>query len=365
MNTIAIYGAKTLARYADKILIEGFRKNSWEAWEASLDLDNFKNIKSDAVVFQLHGAPQSEKDDKIIMEIIACSLSKKDSTKRVILFHRPDELQKYPGLPNILSQAVGKLGLVFFGPRFAKDKFYPSSEKILKRVIPHGFFPMESHQKLLQENPVVIGSHTTWGEMRSVEHVLRLLMEVFLLNKENKRDIVGYLGGKPAEQLRIEYLKNLRKKINPEVLITFFDVHKYSNLKEVIKENIQTSNIILVDMLDTQPSFLSLTFNAQIYYFGNAIRLGESSGSAHSMVSIPVVAEINDADLVEDLRLIKVPYGNASDINTLDFKQGAKQIVESIGNNSFRDMWNHNAIQSEIWNNARIGKEYSALFREL
>lgn len=360
-NIITIYGAKTLARYTEKMLVDGFQKNSWEARVG--DVSDFGNIATDAVVFQLHGAPQSEKDDKVIMELIEAALGKNDGVKKVILLHRPDELQKYTDLPNILSHTVQKFGLVFFGPRFAKDKFYPSNTKILKKVIPHGFFPLESHQKLFQENPVVIGSHTTWGEMRSVEHALRLLGEVFVLNSKYKKNIVGYLGGKPAEQLQIGYLKSVCEKINPEVSIAFLDVRQYSSFEEI--RNTCASNIVFIDALDAQPSFFSLTFNAQMYYFGNVIRLGESSGSAHSMVSIPVVAEINDADLVEDMRLIKVPYGNANDINTLDFKQGAKRIVDSIDNNSFRDMWNHNATQSEIWNNDRIGKEYIELFQEL
>lgn len=364
MNIVVIYGAKTLERYTKKILIEGFRGNFWEAREASLDWEDSKNIKTDAVLFQLHGGPQSEKDDRAIIESIARFLSKEDNRKKVILLHRPDELQKYQDLPNILSRSVERVGLVFFGPRFAADEFYPSTQRIIKKVIPHGFFPMESRQKVLQENPVVIGSHTTWGEMRSTEHALRLLREIFFLNRKNRRNILGYLGGKPAEELHIEHLKNLCEKINSEIPIEFLNVHTYTSCKEII-EKYPNANIILVDTLDKELSFFSLTFNLQIYYFGNTIRLGESSGSAHSSVSIPVAAEINDADLVEDVQLIKIPYENVNDVGTLDFKEGAKQIIDSINDNRFRDMWKHNLIQSEIWDNTRIGKEYLALFREL
>lgn len=364
MKNVAIYGAKALKRYSEKMLIEGFRRNFWEAREASLDWEDSKNIKTDAVLFQLHGAPQSEKDDRASMEIIACSLSKEDNRKKVILLHRPDELQKYQDLPNILSRSVERVGLVFFGPRFTADTFYPSTKKVIKKVIPHGFFPMESRQKVLQKNPIIIGSHTTWGEMRSAEHALRLLREIFLLNRKNRRNIFGYLGGKPAKELQIEHLKNLCEKINSEIPIEFLNVHTYTSCKEII-EKYPNANIILVDTFDKEPSFFSLTFNLQIYYFGNTIRLGESSGSAHSSVSIPVAAEMNDADLVEDVQLIKIPYEDVNDIGTLDFKEGAKQIIDSINDDRFRDMWKHNLMQSEIWDNARICKEYLALFQEL
>lgn len=107
MNIIAIYGAKTLERYTENILIEGFRKNSLEAREAPLNSEDFKKTKADALLFQLHGAPQSERDDKAILKLIAASLSKEDDTKKVILLHRPDELQKYKDLSNILSQTRG------------------------------------------------------------------------------------------------------------------------------------------------------------------------------------------------------------------------------------------------------------------
>lgn len=357
---IGIYGAKTLERYTQQILVGGFQKNGcsaeWITDDAHHDFD--------ALIFQLHGSPQSENGDSTTLRVLQTSLSQHDGVRKVILLHRPDELQKFTELPNILASTATKIGLVFFGNAYRGDPFYPSHSRILKTIIPHGFFPLEAHQKILQEDPIVIGGHTTWGEMRSVEHALRLLAAVFTVAQTGRRSIIGYLGGKPVSELRISSLREPAQRINAGQIFRFLDVHSLTTLADLAKGD-QRRFTILVDDRDQQPTSFSLTFNMQLYYLGNAIRRGESSGSAHAMVSIPVVLEMNGAEQIEDIRVVKIPYGNADNINSVDFVAGAQAIAACIKNGDYTAMLRHNLKQANVWDNTKIGRLYLRLFEEL
>ena len=355
-TSVKIYGAKTLERYTKNLLVKGFENNECTAFETQEGNDR----DAENILFQLHGAPQADDDDRTILGEIKRAVTFNE-TRKIVMLHRPDELKKYKELPGILSGASQKIGLVFLGDKLIRDTFYPSSEQIIKRVIPHGFFPFDEHQKHLQETPIIIGSHTTWGEMRSVEHALKLLLALFKLNKENKI-IIGYLGGKPHEELELNSLKEITERINTETSLQFLNVHDHKTLEGVLNRG---RNIILVDDRNEEPLYFSVTFNIQMYYLGTAVRMGESSGSAHTSASIPVVLEMNGAESIEELKVIKVPYGEAKDISSIDFREGAKMVFDSIENGTYKDMLVHNLKQSEAWNNTRIGREYLNLYEEL
>ena len=167
MNKVHILGAKTLDKYTEGILVEGFKNNSWEISETA-----------ENVIYQIHGAPQSEEDDKVILGQIKQDIIKDDQIKRVILLHRPDEIQlRFPELKNILITAKKPIGLTFLGDMHVNDSFF-EAHNLIKKVIPHGFFNISEK---LQIDPIVIGSYTTWGEMRSIEHIFKLFGEVFTL----------------------------------------------------------------------------------------------------------------------------------------------------------------------------------------
>jgi len=186
-------------------------------------------------------------------------------------------------------------------------------------------------------------------------------VEIFKGNKSDKK-IIGYLGGKPEGELHIEVLRETAKKISSETSMTFVNVHDYSHLDEVSG---MTENVILIDSINDEPSYFSLTFNIQMYYLGNAVRMGEVSGSAHTAPSIPVILEMNGAEIIEELRVIKVPYTDANNISSVDFEKGAEMVLNSIEDGSYKDMLFNNLKQSKAWNNTRIGKEYLNLFEEL
>lgn len=353
MASIRIYGAKTLDRYTKQILSEGFRNNDWDI--AGPETKG----TIDAVIFQLHGAPQSEKEDRDILEIMKHSLSVADKIKTVVVLHRPDELQKYADLREILTHSSKKIGLVFFGDKHINDDFFPS-RNIIKKIIPHGFFQLDDY---LQTDPIIIGSHTTWGEMRSVEHALKLLAEIFTMYKNGEKRLIGYLGGKPESQLDMHYLHQIWES-SMQIPVNFLDAREYT-LNKALQMYSPTQNIIIINPVDAQPSNFAMTFNIQMYYFGKKVRTGESSGTLHASTGIPVILEMNGAEIIEDLRVVKIPYRSVSDINTIDFTTGARKIVELIKDNSHVALLKHNLKQSLLWNNTKIVANYIALFNEL
>ncbi|HSW47780.1 MAG TPA: hypothetical protein VLG67_01755 [Candidatus Saccharimonadales bacterium] len=350
-NSITIYGTKTLDRYTKLILIKGFENNSWDVTEGILG----KNFTTPYFLYQIHGAPQAVDEDKILINMIR---STPPETKMAILLHRPDELQeRHPKLKEILSNMPENAALVFSGNLHAKDEFYKNVKK--KFIIPHGFFEIK---EIIQTDPIIIGTQTTWGEMRSVNHALRIILEVFRLNN-SKTSFVGYLGGKPSSELQINNLKQISKKINPDIEIEFLGVEKYSPT-EALKE-FPEKNIILIDTENKEPETFGITFNIQTYYYGERIRTGESSGSLHMTLSIPVILEMNGSEKIEDLQVIKIPYGSLSDIRSADFEKGAKMIIETINNGSFRDMLEHNLKQARKFNNTFVARSYIDILNQI
>lgn len=340
MEKVKVVGAKTLVKYTEGILKQGFKSNSWEI-----------SNEAENVVIQIHGAPQSEKDDKVILEAIKRDIIKADQLKRIILLHRPDEIQlRFPELKEILKSARKPTGLTFLGDIHINDNFF-NAPNLVKRVIPHGFFTLSGK---LQIDPVVVGSHTTWGEMRSIEHIFRLLGEIFKLDSS----IVGYVGGKPRDQLEMEHLKNEWTRLNPNLQANFLNVDQY-------RSDSSQKNEIFVDLENIEPKNFGLSFNVQMYYLNGEVRTGESSGSAHSSVGVPVILEMNGSEAIENLKVIKVPYGSKEDINSVDFKAGAKLVLDAVVSKSYEAMLNHNLAQSKKFNSTYVGSEYIKLFAEL
>ncbi|HLC48881.1 MAG TPA: hypothetical protein VJI96_00645 [Candidatus Andersenbacteria bacterium] len=341
MSIVSIYGSKSLERFTEGILTRGFHENAWE-------------VASDAKnnVYQIHGAPQSEVDDKTIIERLKKDIVKVDSINRVILLHRPDEIQlRFPGLKDVLVSAKKAIGVTFLGDMHINDTFF-DIPSLVKKVIPHGFFPISEKP---QTDPVIVGSHTTWGEMRSIEHIFRLLDELF---KNGTTTIVGYVGGKPKDQLEINILKREWQQLKLKTEVTFLDAH-------IAEQNLNGKNVILVDSQNIEPANFGLTFNVQLYYLGRRIRTGESSGSVHSSVGIPVILEMNGSEVIENLKTIKIPYGSIEDIHSINFHAGADLILKSIADESYKAMLKHNVEQSKMFNSSYVGREYIKLFNQL
>lgn len=338
MNKVKIYGASTLTRYTEAILEQGFLACLWSTVDDGQDF----------TVYQIHGAPTALEEDRKIISKLKRGLDDPSGPKIVVLLHRPDEIQdRLPELKRVFDNAKRRFGLVFFGEWHLSDDFYCSSNAV-KTIIPHGFF---TFKPIFKTKPIVIGTNTTWGEMRSVKQAIELIDKVFEL--KGQTDIIGYLGGKPKEELDI-------KKLQEYTQSQLVDFEEFNP-----KSNYTGKRIIFVDHSKQLPDDLSPTFNTQLYYYGSKIRTGESSGSAHASLSIPVIFEINNAEKVEDVNVVKVPYGSLSNINSVDLNNGAQQIIDLIHSRKYVDMLKHNLEQSKKFNNMEIAKQYIELFNLL
>lgn len=354
MKKIIIYGAKSLDRYTKKILRDGFINFGWQAEEGAVG--DGKNLGTDLVLYQIHGAPQATEDEMIMAMIKAAPAEQ----KAIILVHRPDEVQtRLPGVATLLSGLSQSKALVFLGNLHQNDPFYAGIKN--RFVVPHGFFDVKDD---FQKEPIIIGTHTTWGEMRSVEHIIKLLAEVFKLDPDNSRNIWGYLGGKPKEQLQIDILKKITAENFGALAVNFIDINKNS-AREILQAPARGEHAILVDEENIEPADFGMTFNVQMYYLGKAIRTGESSGSLHMSVGVPVILEMNGSEVIEDLNIIRVPYRSLADINSVDFAAGAQKIIAAIDDGGYAAMLQHNLGQARKFNNTFVAQSYAKIFEQL
>lgn len=351
LGSVSIYGANTLDRYTRNILYEGFE-------EINKSIKLKKPLSG--IIFQIHGYKEALKDDRAILKILNQELTHLSGKNILILLHRPDEIQdRLPELNKILYNAKQPFGLVFLGDKHINDKFY-DIPRIIKEIIPHGFFDFSVTP--IEQTQIIIGSHTTWGDMRSTEHVLKLLGEIFQQKNNCDKAIYGYLGGKPADELNLVSLQKNFGKLFPKIKIKFIAVDQ----KLDISKFNHNENIIFVENQNIQPHNLQITFNIQLYYYGNYIRTGESSGSVHSGVSIPVILEMNNSDKIEDLKVIKVPYNHKTkNIKSIDLHHAAEEILLSINSGRYINDLNHNFIQAKHFNNRSIAMRYLKLFEKI
>lgn len=68
------------------------------------------------------------------------------------------------------------------------------------------------------------------------------------------------------------------------------------------------------------------------------------------------------ADRVEDVSVVKIPYDNLNDRNSVDLKSGAQQIINLIVSKEYINLLKHNLVQSKKFNSKEIAKKYIDLF---
>jgi len=224
-----------------------------------------KNIN----LIQIHGCASSFEEDLRILNNSSLLNNK------VYLIHRPDEILEYPDLLTHLSPSST---IVQFGDLLINHPFWQKFKD--RHVIAHPFLSMNMPKKV--ENKIIVGSFTSWGEMRSLEHFFALKEE--LLKTPSANRLLFWAGG-PGSGSELK----------------FFIPH----------------------------------INVQLYHLHGKKRLGESSGSLHRGVSVPVIFEANGVERIEGLKVIKIEAD--PDLNNIDFKAAAKSISELV--ESHLDEW--------------------------
>jgi hypothetical protein len=162
------------------------------------------------------------------------------------------------------------------------------------------------------------------------------------------------LGGTPAEALS-------RKSVSAH--LEHFDLNKVFILRDFKTEDWReevhtaTPNTIFLHAGAAAPSF-DVTFNVQLYHYGERIRIGESSGSLHASAGIPVIFEMNGSERIENLKTIKVPYSNPNDADAADIDSAARQIATLLDTGEYSQMLIHNREMTRVWNNQGVARLY-------
>lgn len=254
-----IFGATTLKHFTGPIET-GFRE---------LNLPQ----NPDFEIYQIHASPQSIEQDLKLLE-----LAKLSKSKKIFLLHRPDELLKVPEL-KVFFEENPAVSIVVLGDLVLNLEFW-QERKLHISVIPHPFlsldFPVKDSEKY------VIGSFTSWGEMRKLGHLFELFKHL------------------PADKFECRVGGTLDGRA-----LTIKDVPAGVRLA-------------------SEP-FVS-HFNVQLYHLNGKKRIGESSGSLHRGVSIPVIFEANGIERVEGLKVVKIEADD--ELKNPDYKRAAAEIVQ-------------------------------------
>ena len=230
-------------------------------------------------IIQIHASPASIEED-----IALLNYARRNKNSRKFLIHRPDELLSRSPLKKFFEEYPLEK-LIFLGDLIFKDQFW-NARKLHSQIIPHPFLDFSLPYKL--NDKFVVGAYTIWGEMRKLEHYLELVTEISRIDKEKKFAFMigGTLNGKPLPEL---------------------------------------GNEIIISSNSFTPHF-----NVQLYHLNDKKRFGESSGSLHRGISVPVIFEANGMERLESMKIIKIDADD--ELREINYKKAAEQIFELTQN---------------------------------
>jgi hypothetical protein len=279
---ILVHGAKTLEKFTSELL-SGF--DSAEGNDYAFEL------------FQIHASPNSLEEDKSILKrYIDCKGPK------IILIHRPDELLLCPELKLSFEQNP-QWKLIFLGDLALRDSFWKQRKSQIE-VIPHFYSSLISAPK---SSLYTIGTFTSWGEMRKLEHYFNL---VDALKQSKQASSMQFIIGGTLDGAKL-------------------------SASDIRDEAIKIS----------EESFIP-HFNVQLYHLHGKKRLGESSGSLHAGVSIPVIFEANGMERIEEVKVIKIAAND--DLSQIDYASAAGEISAMIEQHGVDTHIKHNLRQARL-----------------
>lgn len=258
---LRILGAPTLQNFTDSI-ISGFSAEGVE----TQDQDS-----ADFALIQIHGSPAARAEDQRILET-----SRLLKIPKVFLIHRPDEalIQRFI---KAHFENDPRAKLIFLGDLIFKDPFW-AKRREFSSVIPHPHLDLS--MPLLNGRPIV-GSFTSWGEMRDVKHYFAL---VECLKDANLFEF--RIGGTGLDKVKFpDYVQHTKEPFAPH-------------------------------------------FNVQLYHLFGKKRYGESSGSLHRGISIPIIFEANGAERLEGFKAVKIAADD--ELRSIHFDKAAAEILKLV-----------------------------------
>ncbi len=272
MNSF-IFGASTLKHFTPA-LESGFK---------GLNLSQYPAFE----IYQIHASPQSIPED---LELLKQAKSSK--SRQIFLLHRPDELLLVPELRTYF-EVHPESPIVVLGDLILQLDFW-QARKAKISVIPHPFLSLELPVK--KNEKYVIGSFTSWGEMRKLEHFFELANHL------------------PAENFECWVGGTLNGRVLTEKDLP-------SSMKLVHEPFVPH-------------------FNVQLYHLQGKKRIGESSGSLHRGISVPVIFEANGIERVEGLKVVKIEADE--NLSSPDYKKAALEIIRMSTNMDDQIRFNQN-----------------------
>lgn len=343
---VALLGSPTLSRFTDGILKDGLVAIGYKPVSYS--------VESRFAIIQLHGSRTAREADNELITRLPSIIAKLEAC--VILLHRPDEIRdSLPHLRSVLAEAPAHVGLAMLGDLLIDDPFY-SLPHISRRVIPHGFFDIPAKEP---PEKVIIGSHTTWGEMRSIERTLRLLQE--LDNCDSQGITIGYVGGEPVAELSQDSVSAIMRRLGMADRFSVEPLHVEDWRRQISEVN---RNVIFLCAGQT-PSDFDVTFNVQLYHYREAIRFGESSGSLHASSGIPVIFEMNGAERIENLMVVKVPYSDPTTAESANLRAAALNMNCLIESGEYHSYQKHNKEIAAIFSPTKVAQLHAEYLTHL
>ncbi|MGZ3796067.1 MAG: hypothetical protein ACXVB1_06865 [Pseudobdellovibrionaceae bacterium] len=222
----------------------------------------------DFSLIQIHGSPAARAEDEKIIEASGSSKEPK-----AYLIHRPDEVLLHPPFKTFFeSRPTAKI--IFLGDLIFRFPFW-ADRRAFCSVIPHPY--LDFSMPAPARKPI-LGAFTSWGEMRDIKHYLSLVeclkgTEIFDFR----------IGGTGLDEARLpDHIQFVREPFTPH-------------------------------------------FNVQLYHLLGKKRYGESSGSLHRGISIPVIFEANGAERLEGLKAVKVEADD--ELKSIKFEKAATEIL--------------------------------------
>lgn len=294
----------------------------------------------------------------------------------VVLVHRPEEFLLRYGEEGAREMLRGARAIVLLG-RAWKGTYERLGVAGIVQCIPHGFFHTGDDIQLPPHfrdasAPLVVGSVTTWADMRYVGDAIALIDALGRSHLSSPPWFLGYLGGK-FDARALEQLKEHKEKV---MFLNSRDLHGVQSISEFRARLVELAQGRIVACVDELPGQMAsfeaqlVDFNVQFYRepLNNDQAKVEYSGTAHMRANfINVVLQSPSMDdLVQDegLQMVMVPMLQG---NEIDFDAGAQSILSLILGDRQRlcKMVESNLCAAKLLSMQQIGKRWVQLLKSL
>lgn len=257
----------------------------------------------DVNFLQIHASPFSLREDLRFIDVCLRS-----PNPTVTLVHRPDELI----LAETLLEKVTALKpqtVILMGDHIPEA--FRSAVTSPIEIIPHPYTDLSLPSTL---QPVVIGTFTSFGEVRRL------------------KDVLGVF----------DAIRNVAGAATPNIRFALGGIFDEKSLTKalLIEQGSREFSTSLLDSIDVRDEPFLPHFHTQLYHLHDRKRYCESSGSLHRGISIPVIFEANNIEHVEGIRVIKVAADD--DLQRVEYREAAQKILQLIASDKISEWLNHN-----------------------